>query len=314
VVAGDIACAVGEIRTPVDCHQRSTAALFAEGGALHGRRLRGFVLVGDTQYELGRTQDYPRFDGTWGKAIRQNPQARVLPTPGNHEYGNPNAPTPGCVLADTIHNACGFERYFGRSALPRRGDDRGDYVTIFGAARRHPLVIIVLNVGRCEADYSACGPRGQVARFLRTSLRDPAVNPPQACTVVAWHQARWSDYAHGDLDHVGPVWRSLFVTPEPRRPDLVLNGHDHLYFRMPKLSNNGVPNGDGIPEVIAGAGGKEIAGIPFAGDPPGRTAFADPGRFGVVRMTWSGADGYVKTAFVTEGGSVVDPHFFPCAA
>jgi hypothetical protein len=314
IAAGDIACRPRESVTRTSCHHARTASMFGVGGRLHRRRLRGFLLLGDTQYELGRTYEYASFDRTWGRAMAATPKAKILPSPGNHEYGNPD-PVPGwCRLTDPIHHACGYEGYFGSAALPRGGDGQGDYARIIGADRRHPLVVIVLNVGRCEWDHAACRRAGPPARFLRKVLANPKRNPPEACTVVAWHQARWSDFGHGDLPWVTPIWRSLFRQTGATRPDLVLNGHDHLYARFPKLSIRGRFSGTGIPEVISGAGGKEVAGIPFAGDPPGLTSFVDLARFGVVRLGWNGSQGSLDTAFMTIGGARVDPKTYPCRA
>ena len=64
--------------------------------------------------------------------------------------------------------------------------------------------------------------------------------------------------------------------------------------------------------MIAGAGGREVVGLPFAGDPPGTTAFADTGRFGVVRVGWEPDAWRLSTAFVTEDGDVVDPQRLAC--
>jgi hypothetical protein len=92
----------------------------------------------------------------------------------------------------------------------------------------------------------------------------------------------------------------------------VLNGHDHLYARFPRLSKKGRRSETGIPETIVGTGGKEVAGIPFAGDPPGLTAFVDLARFGVLRLGWNGSQGSLDTAFMTQGGARVDPKTYDC--
>ena len=137
-------------------------------------------------------------------------------------------------------------------------------------------------------------------------LTDPRVNPPAACTIVAWHQARWSDLGHGSIGYVDPVWQALFHAAAAQRPDLVLNGHDHLYERMPALGTGGQPNPSGIVEIVAGAGGREIAGAPYAGPSPTRAAFVDLQHFGVLRIDADATAGTLTTAFQTESGATLD--------
>ena len=67
IAAGDIACAPGSSPTPTACHQDTTAALVTAGP---GARLTAALLLGDTQYESGRADEYASFDATWGRAIR----------------------------------------------------------------------------------------------------------------------------------------------------------------------------------------------------------------------------------------------------
>jgi len=307
---GDIACAPGAEVTATRCHHAATAGLLADP-AMGGDALFGVVLLGDTQYDRGREAEYASFDDTWGDAI-DRARIATLPATGNHEYADPDPMPPGCRLVAGAYHACGFERYFG--AAPFTGtvtDGHGSYARLFGRGTPHPLVVIVLDVGRCEFVPDACAARGPVVSFLSAALADPAVNPPSACTVLAWHQARWSEYGHGDLPGIDPVWRAMFVRGAVR-PDLVLNGHDHLYARMPPRGPGGAVDDAGIVQVIAGAGGREVIGLPFAGDPPGTTAFADTGRFGVVRVGWDPARGALSTAFVTEDGDTVDPKRLAC--
>jgi hypothetical protein len=308
LAAGDIACAPGSAVTPTACHHAASARLIRREA---GPDLLGILLLGDTQYERGTDAEYASFDATWGAAI-DYARVPVLPATGNHEYANPDPAPPGCRLLAGDANACGFERYFGAASFSGvAADGHGSFVRLFGRRSAAPLAVIVLDVGRCEPHPEACAADGPVVGSLRAWLADPDVVPPDACTVVAWHQARWSDVGHGDLIEIDPVWRAAFVDG-PSRPDLVLNGHDHLYARMPPLDADGNRSPDGITQIIAGAGGREIAGIPSAGDPPGRFAFADPGRFGVLRLAWDGAVGRLTTAFLTEGGAVVDRKSFLC--
>ncbi len=81
---GDIACAPGEPETPFACHHEGTAALLDRGGPLGGNGLLGVLLLGDTQYESGTTDEYRVFDDTWGRVLERT-GARILPVTGNHE-------------------------------------------------------------------------------------------------------------------------------------------------------------------------------------------------------------------------------------
>ena len=307
IAAGDIACPPGSAATSTACHQDTTAALVAAE-----RRLTAALLLGDTQYESGRIDEYRSFDATWGQAIRAT-GAHVLAVAGNHEWYDPDPPDGGCTLQHDGRNACGFESYFGVPAPDgSMSDGAGDYVRIFAEQAAHPLVVIMIDAGVCEHDPTVCGVNGAATRFLTSALADPRVNPPSSCTLVAWHQARWSDVGHGSIGYVDPLWEALFGVPAAQRPDLVLNGHDHVYERMPPLGSGGQPSAGGIPEIVAGAGGREIAGLPYAGPVPTRAAYIDLQHFGVLRLDYDPATADLATSFRTEGGAVVDAQRLTC--
>jgi hypothetical protein len=307
---GDIACAPGSAVTRTTCHHRGTAALLERGGALDARHLAGVLLLGDIQYEYGEPAEYRAFDESWGRVLERS-SVRVLPVAGNHEYLSDDAPPSGCELVHPGQHACGFDGYFSsRTRLLDDGD--ADYVVTFGAGEPHPLALIVLDLGRCNRDAAACEADGRVVRFVRSALGDPDRNPPAACTVVAWHQARWSAVGHGDLSWVDPVWRALFRVPIAQRPDLVLNGHDHVYERYPRLDADGAPDPRGIPELVVGTGGRSISGLPITTAPFAGLAGFDASSFGVLRMRWSARDGSVTTAFVTESGDIGDRASHAC--
>jgi hypothetical protein len=311
IVAGDIACAPERPTDATTCHQEATADLLDRSSL--ARHASGAVLLGDIQYESGRITDFGSFQGSWGAALAAA-RVPVFPTPGNHEWYDDDPPPAGCRLVDADHNACGYETFFGGDAFAGDVSDglgnRGIRFDTQGA--RHPLVLLLVDAGRCEHDPSACGPASPAASFLRSSLADPSFNPPGACVVVGWHQARWSDYGHGNLAMVDGLWRALFSPPDAQRPDLVVNGHDHLYERMPALDVEGQPNATGIAEVIAGAGGREIAGVPYVGAALGRAEFIDVQHFGVVALSEDPAAGTVTTTFLTEDGPAVDRTSVDC--
>jgi hypothetical protein len=191
-------------------------------------------------------------------------------------------------------------------------DGAGNYVRIFAEQAAHPLVVVMIDAGVCEHDPAVCGVHGAATQFLTRALADPRVNPPAACTLVAWHQARWSDVGHGSIGYVDPLWKALFDVQATQRPDVVLNGHDHVYERMPPLGAGGQPNPEGIPEIVAGAGGREIAGLPYAGPALARAAYIDLQHFGVLRLDYDAATARLATSFRTEGGAIVDAQHMTC--
>jgi hypothetical protein len=73
---------------------------------------------------------------------------------------------------------------------------------------------------------------------------------------------------------------------------------------MPPLGIEGQPNDAGIEELIVGAGGREIAGVPYTGPAIGRAAYVDTRHFGVVVLSEGG--GGITTTFLTEAGDQVD--------
>lgn len=310
IVTGDIACQPGTPTTATTCHQASTADLLERSGL--ARRASGAVLVGDIQYETGRIGDFGSFGDSWGSTLAAA-KVPVFPTPGNHEWYDADPAPAGCRLVDRDHNACGYETFFGdRAFIGDVADRAGNRGVRFDAKGGHPLVLLLVDAGRCEHDPSACTPSSPAASFLRSALADPSFNPPGACVVVGWHQARWSDHGHGDLGMVDGLWRALFTPPTAQRPDLVINGHDHLYERMPPLGMEGQPDPTGIPEVIAGAGGREIDGVSYVGPAVSRAAFVDTQHFGVVALTADPGAGTLTTTFLTEDGQQMDRSAVDC--
>jgi Calcineurin-like phosphoesterase len=80
-VAGDIACATGQLVTAKQCQQAATASL------LSGNDVTIVQTLGDEQYENGTSADFAgSYDLTWGKL-----RYKTDPAPGNHEYNTPGA-------------------------------------------------------------------------------------------------------------------------------------------------------------------------------------------------------------------------------
>jgi hypothetical protein len=265
------------------------------------------------------------FAASWGTARRAwraygRSAPPIFPTPGNHEY------QPGggaCLLARDDASACGYNGYFGdRVAAPgpgRRADGAGSYAFRFDVDSAHPILFVSLNVGQCDRDTDACARGSSVVRFLRTVLRSRTLNPPAGCAVVYYHQPAWDRYVHGNLWYVEPVWRAM-VGPGVdmvQRPDLVVNGHNHLYERYEPLDADGEA-GTGepaIPQITVGTGGKQVGWRPSAlpRERTARPAEADLSHFGLERIAWSPERGRIEASFYREGDSTpFDPVTYRC--
>lgn len=95
VVAGDIACETGRVKSALECRHGDTAELAASLNP------DAVLTVGDNQYPKGELKFYQEsYDETWGKL-----KSITYPTPGNHEY----------YTAD----ASGYYDYFGDRAGER---------------------------------------------------------------------------------------------------------------------------------------------------------------------------------------------------
>jgi Calcineurin-like phosphoesterase len=350
VAAGDVACAPPGSTPPparklLACHEDATAAMFAAGGRLSGPNLRGIVALGDLQYTSGRLAEFTyasdacsilppygggpcSFDASWGSAVGRAvagaADVPIYPTPGNHEYAYGDEV---CALqkpssSGRPYNACGYNDYFGNDvAVPRpgnNGDGRGSYAVRFDAGARHPVLLVALNVGQCERDRSRCAAGSRMLAFLRTTLSSPELNPPAGCVIVAYHQATWDASDHGDIGYARPVWQALFdpAVHRTQRPDVVLNGHDHVYERYPALDAHGqATSSGGIPELVVGTGGRDVGQLPLA--PPSTTASppasVDATHFGLEKISWSPAHGRISASFYREGDPIpFDPVTYRC--
>jgi hypothetical protein len=340
------------VRTQKYCHEDVTAAMFAPGGRLAGPGLRAVLPLGDLQYEFGGARDgfrneytyenpkcsiVPGFEAgpcsfheSWAKAasvwseygLKPIP---IRPTPGNHEYQEEegNCALTGVEGNGDPFNACGYNDYWGdRVAVPARaqnGDGGGSYYFRFDVKKPHPILFVSLNTGPCAEVNGLCARGSELIRFLQRVLASRELNPPESCTVVYYHHPAWDWFLHGDLDYVLPVWRTM-LDPDinrSQRPDLVLNGHNHLYERYEPLDANGdVATGlPAIPQITVGTGGKNAGYIPS--DPPkphtGPPAAWDIRNFGVEKVSWSPETGRIEAALYREGAAKpFDPVSYRC--
>jgi acid phosphatase type 7 len=232
VAAGDIACRGEPCRS-----QRMTARLI---GRIDPRAV---LTLGDDQYDVGALSHFrSSYDPTWGNFF-----TRTFPSPGNHEYGTPDAR--------------GYFSYFGRRAHPRT---RGTYA--FDLGRWH-LVSINSRWGSITEQH---------LRWIRKDLR----RDRHRCELAYWHHPRWSSGSvHGGNRAIAPLWNVLFRAGV----DIVLNGHEHNYERFAPMTPSGkLAHRQGIRQFVVGTGGVGL--YPIARASHGSRRRIDD-RFGVLRLT-----------------------------
>jgi calcineurin-like phosphoesterase family protein len=202
------------------------------------------LTLGDTQYECGDLSAFAgSFNPSWGRM-----KAIVRPAIGNHEYGK----------ACRRNDASPYFAYFGSAA----GGPRGWYSYTLGSWH-----VVALNsecsYGEGAGQVGGCGSGSPEETWLRQDLRSHAAR----CTLVYWHEPRFSSGEHGDALQMSTIWNDLVAA----HVDLVLSGHNHDYERFdpagstPLTQTSPVPDPDGIREFVVGTGGRNL--YPFAAAP-----------------------------------------------
>jgi acid phosphatase type 7 len=199
------------------------------------------LTLGDNQYEDGTLAAFQAvFAPTWGKY-----KSIMYPAIGNHEY--------------LTHGASGYFTYFGVPAY--YSYNLGDWHMI-------SLDSECSYVGGCQTGSAQ-------ERWLQADL---AANATQ-CTLVYWHEPRWSSGEHHDATQMSAIWADLVAA----HVSVVLSGHNHDYERFAPLDANGQPDPGGPTEFVVGTGGKNHYGFtvaPLAGE-----LVRNDQSFGVIKMT-----------------------------
>jgi hypothetical protein len=175
------------------------------------------LALGDTVYGRGTPIEYEHcFEPTWGQL-----KPRLLPAPGNHEYGSTAA--------------FGYFDYFGTQA----GSDRNGWY----ALTLQNWLILSLN---SEAEAQ---PGSDQSKWLSQQLREN----PDKCVLAFFHRPVYSLKDRGGREHALALFKQL----QQAGTTLVLNGHNHFYERTKPLNENGepVPEG-GTVAFTVGTGGR----------------------------------------------------------
>ena len=198
------------------------------------------LTLGDDQYEDGTGAAFDSvFASTWGKY-----RSIMYPAIGNHEY--------------LTSGATGYFGYFGVAAY--YSFNLGDWHMI-------ALDSECSYIGGCQAGSPE-------ERWL---LADLAAHP-STCTLVYWHEPRWSSGEHGDATQMTTIWSDLVAA----HVSVVLSGHNHDYERFAPLDANGQPDPTGATEFVVGTGGKNHYG--FVTAPLTGELVRNDTSFGVIQM------------------------------
>jgi hypothetical protein len=240
---GDIACDPADpafrntLGVPTACRGREVASLIA------GARPRQLLALGDIQYECGGVSAYAKsYNRIFGRF-----KAITRPIPGNHDYKELEQRTFKPTCDGT--SGQGYYNYFGAAAAGVNGN--GYYSYDVGSWH-----VVALN-SECDHVPGGCGFGSPEELWLRADL----AAHPTACSLVYWHEPRWSGRVPppGHNPTTDAFWRDAAAAGV----DVVLVGHHHLYERLTPLDANGVASPTGIRQFTVGTGGRNLFGGPI---------------------------------------------------
>jgi len=175
-----------------------------------------FLYLGDV-YEKGSPAEFVNYyDG--GGTLYGRFRAISNPTVGNHEYS-------------FDAQASGYFDYW----------DNVPHYYSFNAAGWHFISL------DSTSQYGQTSPGTAQYQWLQQDLA--ADNA--ACTLVYYHHPLYNVGPEGPTTRMSGIWSMLVQ----HGGVLVLNGHDHDYQRYVPLDSAGVPNVNGVTEIVAGSGG-----------------------------------------------------------
>lgn len=205
-------------------------------------RLDGAVFTaGDNAYMNGTASEFANCYGpTWGRH-----RARTRPSPGNHDYGTPDA--------------AGYFGYFGESAGPA---GRGYYSYDLGSWH-----IVSLNTNIAVSAGS------EQVSWLKADL----ASHPSRCSLAYYHHPLFSSGQNGGESRQRDLWRVLHAYGV----DVIVSGHDHVYERFsPQDADGRLDAAGGIRQFTVGTGG----GQPYGFRTIERNSEVRGSTWGVIRL------------------------------
>jgi hypothetical protein len=195
----------------------------AEATAKLIEKIPGEVFAsGDLAYEHGNAAEFHECYGkTWGRF-----KDRTHPTPGNHEYGTPEARD--------------YFRYWGDRAGPV---GKGYYSFDLGVWH-----IIALNSNCGAPGLGGCGAGSPEETWLKKDLSEHA----GSCIIAYGHHALFSSgifRKHAVHPELKQIVQDLYAA----HADLLLVGHEHSYERLTEMSiqNTGFARSSSAPAAAA---------------------------------------------------------------
>lgn len=251
-VAGVKVAAAGDIAKPA-------ADFGSDKSAYTGQRLTAAAItafapdkifvLGDNAYDHGSLTEYnssfKNNNGTGGAAWGDFSLKKVLPIPGNHEYGE--------VSDGTFPSgATGYRAYFPGTKAPATG--RLSYITTVG-----DWTWIMVDSEQCVIDIHVCNSGGALYDWLDGALASRSLPD---CVGVAWHHPL---FASGDAA-TAPMHDLYALVDDQAGADLILNGHEHLYERFARQDADGTNSASAPREFIVGTGGAGLNPAPSSWD------------------------------------------------
>ena len=240
-----------------------------------------FLIVGDSQ---GYTQsDFALWAGVYGAAVGNCPDSAFTVHLGDFIENEDNAlawryclTLPGELRSATLVPVAGnkeddtFLKYFllgtreGVTGL--NGYYSFDYMNVH---------FTVLNTGDGSKDLS----KAQI-KWLRRDLESEAAKNA-AWRVVLIHKAPYSDRNHADDSEIVEIRAQLLPEFETYNVDVVIEAHDHYYFRSEPVKNGGLEIAEYTSETVT-SGGEQVTFFRAAsGGDMGGVFYFMPGPSGV---------------------------------
>lgn len=245
----------------------------AEATAKLIEKIPGEVFAsGDLAYEHGNAAEFHECYGTtWGRF-----KERTHPTPGNHEYGTPEARD--------------YFRYWGERAGPV---GKGYYSFDLGVWH-----IVALN-SNCDAPgLGGCAAGSPEETWLKKDLSEHA----GSCIIAFGHHALFSSgifRTHAVHPELKAIVQDLYAA----HADLLLVGHEHSYERFaPQDPDGKIDPEHGIREIVVGTGGRSHDPLGFAMD---NSEVRNMDTFGVIKVTLM-PHGYTWEFVHVEGATFTD--------